>query len=175
MPVAVEVLKHTLSSHDRLPRKLAPWVRVAGTPPAVVAYPRARSYVATTMPMRVVALSTRRSDACTPSVNSRRPLPSTTGAIISRYFSITSAPISSRSVRHPALGTHPGSLRPGPIHPSAWKGYSQKFARRILHRKPPWGRKEGFCGFSPYESGNYMLWWCIKIRGCGIGRVASGI
>src|SRR5829696_2628831 len=82
------------TSHNRLPRKSAPWGRVAGTRPAVVSYPRVRSYVAMTTPVRVVALSTRRSDACTPSVNSRRPVPSTRGAIISRYSSITSAAIS---------------------------------------------------------------------------------
>src|SRR5919107_1459539 len=82
------------SSHNRLPRKSAPWGRVAGTRPAVGSYPRARSYVAITTPVRVVVLSRRPSDACTLPANNRRPLPSTRGAIISMYSSITSATIS---------------------------------------------------------------------------------
>src|SRR6266540_253625 len=60
----------------------------------LVSYPRARSYVAINTPVRVVLLSTSRSDACVPPANSRRPVPSTKGAIISRYSSIKSAAIS---------------------------------------------------------------------------------
>ena len=45
-------------------------------------------------PVLVVLLSTSRSDACAPPANSRRPVPSTRGAIISRYSSIKSAAIS---------------------------------------------------------------------------------
>src|SRR3989440_5699739 len=52
------------------------------------------SYVAINTPVLVVLLSTSRSDACVPPANSRRPVPSTKGTIISRYSSIKSAAIS---------------------------------------------------------------------------------
>jgi hypothetical protein len=50
--------------------------------------------VAITTPVAVVTLSVSRSDACTPSGNSRRPVPSTSGWIISKYSSIRPAAIS---------------------------------------------------------------------------------
>jgi hypothetical protein len=50
--------------------------------------------VAINTPVFVVLLSTSRSDACVPPANRRRPAPSTSGAIISRYSSIRFAAIS---------------------------------------------------------------------------------
>jgi len=50
--------------------------------------------VAINTPVLVVLLSTSRSDACVPPANSRRPVPSTKGWIISRYSSIKSVAIS---------------------------------------------------------------------------------
>jgi hypothetical protein len=50
------------------------------------------------------------------------------------------------------------------IQRSAWKGYSPKFASKIVHRTPPESREDGFWGTSRHARGNYMLWWCIKIR-----------
>jgi hypothetical protein len=44
------------------------------------------------------------------------------------------------------------------IHSTAWKGYSAKFACRILHITPPESREDGFYGPSSYASGDYMLW-----------------
>jgi hypothetical protein len=44
------------------------------------------------------------------------------------------------------------------IHRSTWKGNSQKFACRILHRSPSRSREGGFWGHlrPVYEA--YMLW-----------------
>jgi hypothetical protein len=72
----------------------APTIAAALVGVIFVSYPRAGSYVAINTPVFVVMLSTSRSDACVPPANSRRPAPSTRGAIISRYSSIRSAAIS---------------------------------------------------------------------------------
>ena len=45
------------------------------------------------------------------------------------------------------------------------KAYSRKSICRIVHRTPFQSREDGFCGPSSHPVGNYMLWWCIKIRG----------
>jgi hypothetical protein len=51
------------------------------------------------------------------------------------------------------------------IHRSAWNRSSPKFISRIVHRMPAREREDGFCGPSSHQNGDYMLWWCIKIRG----------
>ena len=56
--------------------------------------PRVGSQVAITTPLADVMLLLSRSDNCTPWGNSRRPVPSTSGWIISKYSSIRSAAIS---------------------------------------------------------------------------------
>src|SRR5215208_8026365 len=45
------------------------------------------------------------------------------------------------------------------------KGNSAKFACRIVHRTPSKSYEDGLRGHSRREGGDYMLWWCIKIRG----------
>jgi hypothetical protein len=45
------------------------------------------------------------------------------------------------------------------------KGRSGKFASRILHRSSFEGRERGLFGPYRHARGDYMLWWCIKIRG----------
>jgi len=42
--------------------------------------------------------------------------------------------------------------------------FSWKFVCRIVHRSSSEGREDGFRGPSGRASGDYMLWWCIKIR-----------
>ena len=50
------------------------------------------------------------------------------------------------------------------IHRSAWKGNSQKFPSRILHRSPSESREDGFWGHSRSVRGIYILWSCIDMR-----------
>jgi hypothetical protein len=50
------------------------------------------------------------------------------------------------------------------IRRSAWKGGSLKFICRILHRTTSEDPENGFFGPSRHAGGDYMLWWCIKIR-----------
>jgi len=45
------------------------------------------------------------------------------------------------------------------------KGNSAKFTCRIVHRKPHDNYEDGFWDATRHASGNYVLWWCIKIRG----------
>ena len=51
------------------------------------------------------------------------------------------------------------------IHWGAWKVNSRKFICRIVHRTPSPRRENTFLGHSGSLGGNYMLLWCIKIRG----------
>src|SRR5215212_9513003 len=75
------------------------------------------------------------------------------------------------SQRHHSARSLPGMMaRPTlggllePLFGQFQKEYSRKFACRILHRTPPDGREDGFCGRSRAASEDYMLRWCIKIR-----------
>jgi hypothetical protein len=51
------------------------------------------------------------------------------------------------------------------IQRSAWKGNSAKFACRIVHKTPHQSCEDGFFGYLRRAGEDYMLWWCIKIRG----------
>ena len=65
---------------------------------------------------------------------------------------------------HPPGGPRGPIRDPFRISKQFRKGYSPKFACKILHRTPFEDHENGFSDPSHHPGWDYMLWWCIKIR-----------